>query len=764
MKYVFRVNCRFAVLFFLLTFVWSAGTAVLYAENGNAKPAQTNSIHAQPEHDKNIIVEGADLRHEIASEEEGEQEVVPELVQGAGTGEEEFSRDSAKRQAIDVALVLDASGSMKRTDPERLRDQGAKLLSRFLGADDRLSMVSFDRFVSQLLEFKAVTESTDVEIDGALKRINNDGGFTDIELAIEKSAQLLEYSRRKEANPIIVLLSDGKLDPYPSRGTAKQVEDHLFSVVLPSLKKKGIAVYTLAFSEEADKALLRRIAEASGGMFWSATDANTIHEKFSELFLGMKRPQMVELTDEGFEIDESVSEATFYVNRKSEYEQVTIVDPLSSEIEYKTAPGGYRWYRGKLFDVITISTPLPGHWSVSGVTGGKGFATLVTDLKLEVVWPKNMVSVGEKLLVKARMLEDGEAYKGDKGLKELMFYTYKLVDNESGNSILRGKLLDSGTDGDEVADDGVYSVVIQAGTAGEFTAMVGVTTPTFSRQQQIPFQVSDGLISLSLKKGEAGHGGGDIFEIVLASSYAKEKNLKVVLAVQTEGKSKVFPLDLVKSKTDALRYTAKASKLSAGKHFLSARVKIAEKDGEEKLESSKTLEYEVERVVEELKGPEEEVVVEEEPEAEVEDSSEGFSFDYAALGAGCGVAILFAAGLVFYATKTFNIQELPAKLRTSYSPSTELVTRIDVLAAAIFGKHAKKPSDGNLEMFALVKRIFHDADAYSGVMKRLMKRAGRGSSSDAPQGPAKASTAEVKSEATPEEGAAGSEAAGGGAA
>ncbi|MDD2942968.1 MAG: VWA domain-containing protein [bacterium] len=718
MKSVFRDNCRFAAPFILilLTMFWSAGTALLYAE----------SAHSEPGHEERA----SEARHEVV--EGGELEVVPEKVQGEGTGDEEFSRDSAKRQAIDVALVLDASGSMKRTDPERLRDQGAKLLSRFLGADDRLSMVSFDRFVTQQLEFKAVTASIDAEVDGALKRINNDGGFTDIELAIEKSAQLLEYSRRKEANPIIVLLSDGRLDPYPSRGTVQQVEDHLFSVVLPGLKKKGIAVYTLAFSDEADKSLLRRIAEASGGMFWSATDANTIHEKFSELFLGMKRPQMVELTDEGFEIDESVSEATFYVNRKTEEEEVTIVDPLSSEIDHKSAPGGYRWYRGKLFDVITISAPLPGHWSVSGVTGGKGFATLVTDLKLEVVWPKNTVSVGEKLLVKARMLQEGEAYKDDKGLKDLMFYTYKLVDNESGSSILRGKLLDTGADGDEVADDGVYSVVVQAGASGEFTAMVGVTTPTFSRQQQIPFQVSDGLVSLSLKRSGEGNVEDDLFEVLLSSSYAKNKDLKVVLAVQTEGQEKVFPLSLVKSKSDPLRYTAKASKLTAGKHFLSARVKTVEEGGKEKLESSKTLEYEVEKGVEEEVEPE--VVVEEEPEEEVEESSESFTLDYASLGAGCGVAILLGAALIFYAIKSFNVNELPAKLRTPYSPPPELATRIDVLAGGIFGKQAKKPAEGNREMFVLVETIFRDEGAYSATMKRLMNRAGRGSSepSDSP--------------------------------
>lgn len=87
---------------------------------------------------------------------------------------------------------------------------------------------------------------------------------------------------------------------------------------IPSLKKKGIRVYTLALSELADRPFLAQIAKETNGLSWYADSVNEVHRVFSDLFLSLKKPQVLELTDKGFEIDSSSTEATFFVSRKNE--------------------------------------------------------------------------------------------------------------------------------------------------------------------------------------------------------------------------------------------------------------------------------------------------------------------------------------------------------------------------------------------------------------------------------------------------------------
>jgi Mg-chelatase subunit ChlD len=43
----------------------------------------------------------------------------------------------------DVVLLIDSSGSMKRTDPFNFRKNAAKLFISLLGTDDRVAVMSF---------------------------------------------------------------------------------------------------------------------------------------------------------------------------------------------------------------------------------------------------------------------------------------------------------------------------------------------------------------------------------------------------------------------------------------------------------------------------------------------------------------------------------------------------------------------------------------------------------------------------------------------
>lgn len=308
-----------------------------------------------------------------------------------------------QRSQLDVVLLIDASGSMLKTDPQHLRYEGAKLLLSLLGEGDRLGVVKFSGVATVVQELQPFTAARSKETAARIDGIVADGQFTDIAEGVKVGKALLDANPRGEAQRIMVLLSDGKVEPDPNVSPAFARTLELVHDILPDLKAKEVKVFTLAFSDEADRAFLAEVAAATDGLTWFTQTAEDLHKSFAELLLAVKRPQVVAQTGRGFEVDGDVDEATFYINHEPE-EVLTLIAPKGSFYTTEKHPENTTWFAGKNFDVITVQEPDTGVWQVSGTQAHDGFATVMTDLKLLTDWPL-VIRAGDEPLVQARLYE-----------------------------------------------------------------------------------------------------------------------------------------------------------------------------------------------------------------------------------------------------------------------------------------------------------------------------------------------------------------------
>jgi len=474
--------------------------------------------------------------------------------------------------AIDLVLLVDSSGSMLRTDPLRLRDQGAKLLSRFLKENDRFAIYQFDTDVKKIRGLEAVSPANIPEIDTAIDNISAQGRYTDLQAPIAEAYALLSTQGRKDANKCIVVLSDGKMDPHPQRGTPEGLSRVLFQQDLPKLGRDSIFLYTLSLSGEADTRFLAQMAQETGALHWEAHDLDGVHQRFSDLFLTLKKPQIVPLAEGGFEIDGKVTEATFYISRKSKESIVSISDPLKKRMTAMSAPADVRWYRGDHFDIVTIRNPIPGTWSVDGVRDAEGFATLISDLKLNVEWPQHKIAPSDNILVKARV-EESDKPLDIKGLAEVMFFTYKIINAETGEIVRKGSLRDEGSGGDEVSADGFYSYKLEALPSGGYKALIGLTTPTFTRAQHIPFEVGETIIRLEHIAGDESAHKPERFLVELGGDALALKDREVELVALEDKTRDSHLLELSPMKDSAAILEASPENLPPGNYSLKATAK-----------------------------------------------------------------------------------------------------------------------------------------------------------------------------------------------
>ncbi len=474
-----------------------------------------------------------------------------------------------KGTIFDIVLLLDSSGSMQRNNSQQLRDRGASLLVRFLTEQDRLAIIQFDSETKVISELTTIDLKNLKSVDDLILSASVEGRFTDLESPVAQALEMLIVKGRPEAIKCVVLITDGKMDPNPKIGSAEKLTETLFKVDLERYRKHSAKLFTIAISEEADRDLLARMAAETGGNHWFAKDINTIHRSFSDLFLTLKKPQVLEADHNGFEIEAGTQEVTFYVGRKDPVAEIEIINPQGQEISNTNIPAGFRWFKGEMFDVITVSSPTPGKWAVWGIDEVEGFASLLTDLHLQVHWPTTNLNIGDSVLVVSRLLDKEKVFDAP-GLEGVVFFNYKIINTETGAVVSSGILKDDGSNGDEHSGDKLYSATIQANDVGTFKALITVTGPTFTRQQQVPFTVSGSLISLSLDEGKSDHPPG--FLIKVSDRVPEIEKMGVELIVKNTGDKQSQSLAVTKVEGSDRHYRGETEGLKAGAYEVHARL------------------------------------------------------------------------------------------------------------------------------------------------------------------------------------------------
>ncbi|MCB0328575.1 MAG: VWA domain-containing protein [Bdellovibrionales bacterium] len=532
--------------------------------------------------------------------------------------------DDPEGKPVDAVLLLDSSASMRLTDPERLRDEGAKLFTQFLKSGDKLGIVEFDseaRVLRPLTEYHPMQVP---DIEKAVSSSSDTGIYTDPVSGVLEAKKMLEKDLRPNALKTIILLSDGKLDPDPKWATPEGLREGLIYRLLPELKQKGIVLHTLALSKEADKELLAQMAQATDGMSWYSETPEGIHEAFADLFLVVKKPQIVPMSSKGFRIDGEVEQATFYINTENQDNAIlSVKTPSGNVYDPDNLGSGMRWYAGTRFHAITVDDPEVGVWQVLGLPDNKGFATVLTELKLITDWPSSMLA-GNKRVLRAR-LYDQERPVVLPAMTNETTYAFQITPTDRvSEPIIRELLRDDGVDADSVADDGVFSANVELDTPGDYQLKLLAKGPTFERQQTIPFRVKPRLINLTVVPVEQiadvtlGHTGGttiDYFRVTLNPEVAGLKNIEIKL-IAIDSKKRLLELPIKKRSDGSLRYEVSSTELAQeGEYELQATIK-----GETRKKTvqgvSQVVSYEKKKTEIDSAPQVEYVVVKEEPEVQ----------------------------------------------------------------------------------------------------------------------------------------------------
>ena len=387
---------------------------------------------------------------------------------------------AAKSSGIDAVLVLDSSGSMKHTDPLNLRLPAAKLFIALLGKADRAGVISFaDQGYPLAALLPAHDEAARQKLLQAVDKVASNGQFTNLHDALLKARAML--GEQQDNRPrYVILMSDGQMDTGNAARDA-ELTTQLKNTLIPELTKAHITLYTIAFTQESDVALLKGIAESTHGQFRLAQLDKDLHDVFTSLFESAKTPDMLPIEGGEFRADAAIQEVTVVATKDNPKVQIFLQAPDGKRVaatDSNAQNKAMRWYSSPAFDMITLDHPAAGTWKVLFSTG-KNKAYIVTDLGIVTDLKEQQFKRGATLSVTAWLNRGGEIVKQPAMLTSTQF-TIQL--RGPGGAINEFIMRDTGQLGDKVANDGIYTATVPLITLGQQKLHLIAKSATFQRE------------------------------------------------------------------------------------------------------------------------------------------------------------------------------------------------------------------------------------------------------------------------------------------
>ncbi len=370
-----------------------------------------------------------------------------------------------QNKSSDIRVLIDVSGSMKKNDPKNLRLPALRLLIGLLPPDATTAVWNFGTEAVPLIPLGLANEKWKKNALLASKKIHSRDLFTNIGQALEAAVADWGKTPSKLNQRSIILLTDGMIDISKDDEKNAQERTRILTTMLPEIEKTGANIHTIALSKNADHAFLQELSSKTDGAFEQTDSAEQLERIFLRLFEKTTKPDTVPLVDNKFLVDESILELTLLVFKPQNARPTEVIEPDKKKYKQENAPSYVKWQSEKNYDLITISQPKTGEWSINAQTDPDNRVLVVTNLQIQTNRLPNNLFIGENFNIALFMVDNNNKITDDNFLQ---FISMSAVQKElSGNNLplkqankKRWFLHDNGLRGDTEANDGIFNVQI----------------------------------------------------------------------------------------------------------------------------------------------------------------------------------------------------------------------------------------------------------------------------------------------------------------
>ena len=289
---------------------------------------------------------------------------------------------------FNVVVVLDASGSMKDTDPNGLRYEA---ISQFLGLlAERGNVLGGVVFHTEPAAEKALTKITDQAGKDAvmdmLRSIPSSDGWTNTGAGLARAVEMIRQNGAAELPSVILFLSDGNTAMATKEETQASLDQK--ADALQAAREQDIRIYSVCLNanRSADVSEMRQLADATGGTFQEVTKAEDLQDVFHAFYNLIYGTSTITLADEVFP-DTGRLATTFDVPGIGVEEVNIIIYGNTTKLSLWKPDGSQSASSAQLsdtFSMLKLTDVVPGTWTLitEGVPGDS--------IKINMVYNTNL--------------------------------------------------------------------------------------------------------------------------------------------------------------------------------------------------------------------------------------------------------------------------------------------------------------------------------------------------------------------------------------
>lgn len=383
---------------------------------------------------------------------------------------------------ISAVMLLDSSGSMRRSDPNGVRFDAVRLFIDMCHIKgDSIGFAAYGDGIIKSYDLKTIENTSDKKaLKNAILNIPfND--WTDIGGALKYGLYEIQKSNIQDDMPVIILFSDGKNAPKRSIDESqKDIND-----TISKLQQMKIPVYTVGLNYDGtvDKNQLTKIADETGGEVFITNNAQSLPLIWQEIFADKSKLKIInggsftaESVQHEFSMDidnSNITEANISIVSGKPV-TVNLIDPAGKHI---SLPSDNVYYSSSNnYTMIKLLKPAKGKYNlqVKGAAGDKITVDYIFNCDYEI--ESNLdkfaaVKKGASFHVNAYLTKDGDRVDDEEVLKSC---TAKLLIENMATGEKKEIILNKTSNGFE----GVYKVT----TNDKLEAKILVDGKSFYRE------------------------------------------------------------------------------------------------------------------------------------------------------------------------------------------------------------------------------------------------------------------------------------------
>lgn len=390
------------------------------------------------------------------------------------------NKNSNVEEISDIRVVVDISGSMKKTDPNNLRRPAIRLLAGMIPDGSRAGIWTFGKEVNMAVKIGTVDDAWRKLARQQSKKISSVGLYTNLESVMRKvSFDWKKPDPRYKRN--LIILTDGHVDVSEDTSLDKASRKRILRELIPELEKAQVQIHTIALSDDVDERLLSTLSAYTDGLYKKVVSADDLQKLYLQMLEQSVKLDTVPIKDNQFSVDTSINDMTLLVFNKDKAHPTEIITPENKAWNKSSHPEKVKWFSDDGYDLVTIKKPQKGQWKIKSPSDKNNRVVVATNLKLVLKELPSSVMLGDTLHIDAHLEEDGKALTDTRLLSKFEFSLKRNSERSSERKYpLRKK----------EGDDFKYSVQLApAFKLGNNELVIQAKSPTVEREIHHQFTV-----------------------------------------------------------------------------------------------------------------------------------------------------------------------------------------------------------------------------------------------------------------------------------